>query len=188
MIAIQKTVEPAGLAELRRQAVEARLSPKEAYDTLKNPLKTTVRDSLVEEQGQLCAYCMCRIPRSDMDPGITPIVIEHMVPRDPSDHRDAGQGLDYNNFVAVCHGNRGAHGTKNKTDLICDAHKDNLEFRKVNPCKPETLQSIFYTLDGKIDAYDPDVKSIVARMSRQKSINFLMNQAAAFAASSSMAG
>ena len=33
-----------------------------------------------------------------------------------------------------------------------------------------------------------DNPNIVARMSRQKSIKFLMNQAAAFAASSSMAG
>ena len=144
MIAIQKKAEPAELAELRHQAERLMLSPEEAYDTLKNPLKAMVRDSLVDEQGQLCAYCMCRIPRTDIDPGIAPIVIEHMDPRNSADHRDAGQGLDYNNFVAVCHGNRGAHGTKNKTDLICDAHKDNLEFRKVNPCKPETLQSIFY--------------------------------------------
>lgn len=159
MIAIQKKTEPAGLMQLRQRAVAAGLSPKDAYATLRGQLKSTVRDSLVEEQGQLCAYCMCRIPRLDVDPQITPIIIEHMVPRDPADRRDSGQGLDYNNFVAVCRGNSGPHGTRTIVDLTCDAHKENFEFKKINPCKPETLQSIFYTTDGKIDASDPDVKS-----------------------------
>ena len=101
---------------------------------------------------------MCRIPRSDVDPVITPISIEHIAARNPLDKRDAGQGLDYNNFVAVCHGNKGPHGTRTIVDLTCDAHKGNEEFRKINPCIPETLNSVIYTLDGKIDATDPDVQ------------------------------
>ncbi|MCM1553529.1 MAG: hypothetical protein NC092_12665, partial [Butyrivibrio sp.] len=43
-------------------------------------------------------------------------------------------------------------------DLTCDKHRQNIEFRKINPCKKETLQTIFYTLDGSIDASDPDVR------------------------------
>ena len=159
MIAIKKQGEPAGLTRLRERAVAAGLSPKEAYDTLRNPLKEQVRNSLLEEQGQLCAYCMCRIPRKDVDPGIPSIVMEHMIPRDPDDHRDIGQGLDYNNLVVVCHGNRGSNGTRHTFDLTCDAYKGNREFKKLNPCKPDTLQSIFYKLDGQIDASDPEVKS-----------------------------
>lgn len=158
MIAIQKGSEPEGLAELRQKAIDEGLSPKEAYALLKNPLKGQVRDKLVEEQGQICAYCMCRIPRRDVDPVITPIIMEHMMPRSPDDGRNIGQGLDYHNFVAVCHGNRGPHGTRRVSDLTCDGHKGNDEFRKVNPCRPETLSSIMYTLDGKIDAADPDVQ------------------------------
>lgn len=158
MIAIQKKAEPAGLMRLRQRAAAAGLSPKEAYGTLRNPLKEQVCKSLADEQGQLCAYCMCRIPRTDAGPKITPIIIEHILPRDPADRRDAGQGLDYNNFVAVCHGNKAPHGNRTLVDLTCDAHKENVEFRKVNPCKTETLASIFYTLDGKIDAVDPEVR------------------------------
>ncbi len=158
MIAIQKRREPEGLARLRQKAIEKELSPKESYALLKNPLKEQVRDSLVEEQGQICAYCMCRIPRQDVDPVITPIIVEHMVARSPGDGRNIGQGLDYHNFVAVCHGNRGPHGSRTISDLTCDGHKENAEFRKVNPCRPETLTSITYTLDGKIDAADPDVR------------------------------
>lgn len=157
MIPIQKKAEPVGLTHLRQKAVDASLSPKAAYDKLRNPLKKQVRDSLVEEQGQLCAYCMCKIPRTDADLQITPIIIEHITPRDPVDGLDAGQGLDYYNFVAVCHGNKGPHGTRTIADLTCDAHKANVEFRKINPCKSETLASIFYSLDGKIDASDSDV-------------------------------
>mgnify|MGYP000845311952 CR=1 FL=1 len=52
---------------------------------------------------------------------------------DQTDRRDTGQGLDYNNFVAVCHGNKGPHGTRTIADLTCDAHKGNMEFRKINP-------------------------------------------------------
>lgn len=158
MIEIQKGKEPAGLARLRGIAAAAGLSPKEAYARLKNPLKARVRQSLVEEQGGLCAYCMCRIPREDAAPRITPVIIEHMIPRDPADGRDVGQGLDYDNLLAVCHGNRSAQGIRQIADLTCDAHRGNTEFRKVNPCKPETLTSITYSLDGKIDATDLDAR------------------------------
>ena len=66
-------------------------------------------------------------------------------------------GLDYNNLLAVCNGNRAARGTRRKNDLTCDAHRENEEFIKINPCKPETLETIFYSLDGKIDATDADL-------------------------------
>lgn len=159
MIPIKKGTEPAGLVQLRQKAVNRGLSPKEAYNTLRDPLKSQVRQSMVEEQGELCAYCMCRIPRADADPRIAPIIIEHITPRNPVDGRDVGQGLDYENLVAVCHGNK-APKSENRVfdDFTCDAHRGNTEFRKVNPCKPETLETIVYTLDGKIDATDADVK------------------------------
>ena len=158
MIAITKKSEPGGLKKLRKKAFKEGLTPARAYKRLKDPLKTRVRNALVAEQGQLCAYCMCRIPRSDAGPEITPIIIEHCIPRNPRDKRNVGQGLNYNNLLAVCHGNRASKGLHNMCDLTCDAHRGNTEFRKVNPCKPETLTTIFYRLDGEIDAYDPDVQ------------------------------
>lgn len=157
MIPITKKAEPDGLAELRQQAIERGLSPEEAYDTLCNPLKEHVRDSLVEEQGGLCAYCMCKIPRSDAGDQ-PPINIEHFISQNPVSRMDVGQGLDYNNFFAVCHGNRGRRGTRRKRDLTCDAHRGNTELRKVNPLDPTTLASIYYDLQGKIYATDPDAQ------------------------------
>lgn len=158
MIPIRKGTEPARLKRLRKAADSRGLSPEDAYATLKGPLKRDVRKKLTKEQGGLCAYCMCRIPRNDVGHNIAPIVIEHRIPRNPEDGRNVGQGLDYGNMLVVCHGNRGPHRSRTFADLTCDAHRKNTEFRKVNPCKPETLKTITYELDGKIDASDPDVR------------------------------
>ncbi|MBT9775874.1 TIGR02646 family protein [Clostridium sp. MCC353] len=159
MIPIRKSTEPPELTKLRKNAIEKGLSPDDAYKTLKGTKKEKVRNSLLHEQGQLCAYCMCRIPRNDVDADIAPIVIEHYLARNPVDGRDVGQGLDYNNLLAVCNGNRAGKAKKHSfVDLTCDAHRGNTEFRKINPCDPDTLTSIFYTMDGKIDSTDPDVK------------------------------
>lgn len=157
MIKIVKGTEPAGLKPLRDQAISDGVSEKEAYERLRNPLKDQVRRSLVNEQGGLCAYCMCSIPRRDAAPSIAPIIIEHYVPRNPADGRSVGQALDYNNLLAVCHGNKGPSGTRLPEDLTCDAHRGNIEFRKVNPCDERTLETIYYDVNGKIYAGDADV-------------------------------
>lgn len=153
MIFIQKRSEPEGLRLLRENAARRGLTPKQAYKTLRNPLKQDVLDALVEEQGHLCAYCMCRIPRSDVPDfsQIKPITIEHVIPRNPDDGRDVGQGLDYNNLVAVCHGNRAPESEGHAfIDLTCDAHRENTELKKIDPCNARTLDSIEYEIDGTI--------------------------------------
>lgn len=163
MIVIKKGTEPDELEKLRNECLEMGLSPKESYAMLRNPLKTKVLECLKRDQGQLCAYCMCKIPREDRDPGIMGETIEHFIPLDPKDKRDVGQGLDYTNLFAVCHGNtrihqRGVRRTSSKDNLTCDKHRENVEFRKINPCQEETLKTIFYTMDGKIASTDPDVE------------------------------
>lgn len=163
MIEVKKGVEPDGLKELREDLALSGLSPKEMFAELKNPLKKQVVESLRHDQGQLCVYCMSRIPREDKDPGIAGTTIEHFIPLEMKDGCNAGQALDYNNLFAVCHGNvkkrvKGVRRVRTKDDLTCDKHRENTEFRKINPCKMETLQTIFYTLDGRIDASDPDVR------------------------------
>lgn len=158
MIPIQKNAEPIGLTQLRQITINANCSPDVAYNKLQNPLKAEVRDSLVNEQGGLCAYCMCKIPRTDVDPGITHIIVEHVTARNLPSGLNLGQGLDYSNLVATCNGNRASHGKRKLADFTCDAHKGNIEFKKVNPCKPESLTTILYTINGEIDATDSDVK------------------------------
>lgn len=158
MIPITKGSPPQALIDLKNRADTRHLSPEEAYRTLKNPLKRNVLKQLIEEQGHLCAYCMCSIPRKDLDAQITAITIEHIIPENLQDTRNVGQGLDYLNFLAVCNGNTASKGTRKLWDLTCDSSKGNKEFKKINPCIPETLSTIFYTYDGKISATDPDVR------------------------------
>ncbi len=163
MIKIKKGTEPEGLKELREDSMLSELSPKEMFAELKNPLKAQVIESLRHEQGQLCVYCMSKIPREDKDPGIAGTTIEHFIPIDSLDRGNAELALDYNNLFAVCHGNvkkrtKGVRRIRTKDDLTCDKHRGSTQFRKINPCKKETLQTIFYTLDGRIDASDSDVQ------------------------------
>ena len=53
---------------------------------------------------------------------------------------------------------RGVRRTSSTDNLTCDKHRENVEFRKINPCQEETLKTIFYTMDGKIASTDPDVE------------------------------
>lgn len=160
MIPIIKGKPPKELEKLRQKGIKNKWTQEKAYEKLKNPLKAQVREQLVYEQGGLCAYCMCAIPRKDVHPDIEnkAITIEHVIPRKPIDGRDVGQGLNYNNLLVVCHGNQAPHGNHKEEDLTCDAHRKNIEFKKVNPCDPSTLESIYYYLDGRIDASDADAK------------------------------
>lgn len=160
MIAICKGVEPKGLAELRAESIRAGESPDQAYKRLRNPLKSIVRNSLVCEQGRLCAYCMSRIPPLKKENAAELYIhIEHIIPRNPEDHRDIGQGLDYSNMVATCRGYRDNDESRHSEEsLTCDAHKGNKEFRKINPTQSDTLSSIYYTVDGVITSKDPDVR------------------------------
>lgn len=160
MIAICKGVEPEGLAELRAESIRDGDTPDQAYKRLRNPLKKDVRNSLIREQGRLCAYCMSRIPplnRENVEELY--IHIEHIIPRNPEDHRNVGQGLDYSNMVATCRGYRDDDESRHSTEfLTCDAHKGNKEFRKINPLQSNTLSSIYYTVDGVITSDDADVR------------------------------
>lgn len=158
MIPIYKQPEPPELTVLRQRAAADGATPAAAYARLKGNRKEIVKRSLLLEQGKLCAYCMCGIPRNDVEAGVAPIILEHIIPRNPADGRDVGQGLDYSNLVLVCNGNKAQRGKRKMIDFTCDAYKGNRELRKVHPCKPETLSSIFYQLDGVIDARDPNVK------------------------------
>ena len=155
MLLIQKKEPPAELVELKNEAARRGLSPKEAYKLLHNPLKGQVTAQLMEEQGHLCAYCMRRIPDERVpSKDIADVSIEHWLARDPKSGEDRGQGLDYSNFLAVCSGNCGPKGQRNKRDLTCDAKRGNRDLT-INPLDPDTLKSIFYRANGEIATSDP---------------------------------
>lgn len=144
MILINKGPEPRELTEYRLD----KSNGEPTYDGLQNRHQI-VLDSLIREQGGLCAYCMCRIPQSSQKHN-PPASIEHI---DPQSDTDNAKALDYHNMLAVCSGNRnpvneGQYRFGEKR-LTCDAHRHNAPLT-VNPLDSRTLASIKYKSDGTI--------------------------------------
>lgn len=160
MIPINKKETPQILLEKQKIAYERGLNSVEAYKLLNSNEKKIILGQLMEEQGHCCAYCMRPIPDSRPIPeGIHPVTIEHWFPRNPLNHEERGQGLDYGNMLAVCSGNRGAKHTRKPRDLTCDAkRKDSYRQLKLNPCDPSTLESIQYKENGEMFSQDKEIQ------------------------------
>lgn len=156
MIEIKKSSAPPDLVKFQQDAVAQGLTANQAYDTLRNPLKKEVIELLSKEQGYICAYCMRRIP--DERDGILPAKIEHWSARNGEHGETCGSygALDYCNFLAVCSGNQNDRSKSKEEKLTCDASRGNKKLT-VNPLKPETLSTIYYTEDGLIAASDPNI-------------------------------
>lgn len=158
MIEIKKTSPPSELLTLQQNAVTQGLSANEAYDTLRNPLKTDVINQLMCDQGHLCAYCMRKIP--DERIGLPHVKIEHWEARNGEGDETCGpqSALDYGNFLAVCSGNQNDTSKSKEEKLTCDAKRGN-EKLKVKPCDAATLSTIYYTENGLIAATDSDINT-----------------------------
>lgn len=167
MIAIKKREAPQCLLEKQKMAEERHLNSEEAYNLLNKAEKAEIISALMSEQGHLCAYCSRRIPDNRVPPedyeDIPPVTIEHWFPRKPSDGTEIGQGLDYQNFLAVCSGNRRKHKPGERRHgngvLTCDAKRmGTYQQLTLNPCRPNTLESLYYTDDGKLCSHDPEIQ------------------------------
>ncbi|MCX2479743.1 hypothetical protein OQY15_11655 [Pedobacter sp. MC2016-15] len=142
MIWINKGVEPIEWSEKKATPGFTKYEPIPA-----------LRDALLEEQKNICAYCMRRIPVKDA--GITESSkIEHLKSR----HRHPALDRDYNNMVVCCPGSidGSAHCDKSK------AHED-LTF---SPFNTAVQKSIAYsTKDGTIKSstpsWDTDINNVL---------------------------
>lgn len=130
MVYIRKRMEPKKLQTYRQQ-------PNATFDSMDADVKTQLRNSLLAEQGHLCAYCMCRI-HDERD-----VKIEHWTPR------NSGNEMDYNNLLAVCYGNEGFP----KNRQTCDTRKGS-NVISINPLKESDMQRIFYSNSGEIHSTD----------------------------------
>lgn len=142
MIEIKKGKEPPELIAYRK-------TPYATYDNMPKDVHDAVLDSLMEEQGYLCAYCMRKIPQKDRMPSVT---IEHW---DPQSKTSSDKALDYRNMFAVCNGNRGCGIEKHMT---CDAKRGNTPLT-VHPLNRLTLSSIQYKSDGSIFSCEPNINT-----------------------------
>lgn len=120
MIYIQKGPEPTSLTEYKKQQ----------YAYFDGCNKEDIREKLLQEQGDLCAYCMKRIDKDHMK-------IEHWYPEDRLSEKER---LDYRNMLGVCEGH--IDGQKGKEDT-CDTQKGN-QLITVDPRDIRTISEIKY--------------------------------------------
>ena len=102
--------------------------------------KKEIRQSLLEEQHYLCAYCMSSIKNQELH-----MSIEHLIPLSKSKEK----ALDYRNYLDVCKG--GADLPRNRRQCICcDASKGDQELQCVNPFDEAQMNQIRYLSDGTL--------------------------------------
>ena len=135
--------------------LEFKRIPDVTYDDNRLP-KKKLKESLLKEQGYLCAYCMSRIHENSMK-------IEHWWPQSPDyeicnispeeKEQERLRSIDYKNMLAVCKGEEG-----NKSYLQhCDTKKGN-KFLLYNPSNPEHYNKIKikYLRTGRIESDDEE--------------------------------
>ena len=130
MIYIQKRPEPDLLLKYRYQ-INAR------FDDMDSDVKKQLRESLLSEQGHLCAYCMKRID------GMKNVKIEHFEARTPENE------LRYHNLLAVCKGGDGGPVQARS----CDTKKENRPIF-INPLSKSDMDRIYYNNNGEIHSSD----------------------------------
>lgn len=127
----ERNREPQELSEYRDT------TPDATYDDLR--CKEQIRQSLVNEQGYICAYCMGKIDVNDS-------TIEHYIsqkrhkdsPYSEEEHKK--QSLLYSNMYGVCI-NNAKH---------CDKKRGNIPINILDPHHDSCEELITYNLDGEI--------------------------------------
>lgn len=132
MIPIHKHQEP-------RELVEYRATPNSTYEGMPGETKNIVKASLLQEQGNLCAYCMGRIGKENSS-------IEHW----DAQTNQHGNDLNYSNMLAVCR-----KEGRPKSEQTCDISKNGFPI-KFNPASSnESKLAIYYNeFDASIHSYD----------------------------------
>ena len=135
MIHIKKGTAPKKFQEFKQQ------TPQAHFDDMPTDVKVALRQSLLEEQGYLCAYCMRRIHDNHNE-----VKIEHYEPRNPQNE------LECSNLLAVCMGNSAGNQREHQH---CDTKKGNKRLH-VNPQNVDHIKQISYRSDGTIYARNND--------------------------------
>lgn len=141
MIPIRKKKKPQELVAYCRQK-------NAKYDEMPKDVKMAVRQSLITEQGYLCAYCMQRIQDVDFDTVPPKASIEHWRVQSKTPE----VSLDYGKMLAVCR----SEGLP-KAEQTCDVARGDKDL-KWNPANPDHALSmrISYSRDGSISSDDKE--------------------------------
>ena len=126
---------------------------RNAFDNLRET-KALIRESLVQEQHGLCAYCMRRIqdkPERSDEGNDYPTRIEHWQPLS----KNTENALEYANMLGVCYGGDKMEEpiepeesrVKTRRVLCCDASKGDAEIT-IDPRDPIQMGKIQYDEEG----------------------------------------
>ena len=110
------------------------------YDELQPDDKAKIKNVLLNEQGLICAYCMCRIGAADS-------TIEHYLTRSDNPNRS----LDYENLLAVCSGRAGR-------DRTCGNSRENKPLH-IDPTEERHIRTVSYSFGGEISSNDSDFQN-----------------------------
>ncbi len=132
MITINKNQEPNELLQYRQQT-------STSFDAMDARVKSAVKNSLLEEQGCLCCYCMKRISETNMK-------VEHWHSQKQYPHEQ----LYYQNLLAACPG-------RSEKKYHCDTKKghDDLKFNPADKNHP-IENYVKYSVDGEIQSLDTE--------------------------------
>jgi|TARA_R110000751_G_scaffold82578_1_gene166154 uncharacterized protein (TIGR02646 family) len=135
MYEIKKNPQPNSLTTYK-------YDPNASYNNLTADVKTNLKESLLDEQGHLCAYCMGSIKVDAMR-------IEHWA----SQTNNPNLELDYSNMLACCQGNQG----QDPSFYICDKRKADSDL-KYNPSNLRhfILTRLYYDGQGQIKSLEVD--------------------------------
>ncbi|HAU5649095.1 TPA: TIGR02646 family protein [Serratia marcescens] len=104
------------------------------------PVKDSIRLSLLQEQGHLCAYCMSRITINNMK-------VEHWACQADNPMRQ----LDYSNLLGCCKGDEG----ERFVNQTCDSRKGNKPL-KFNPSRLQDRINTIIVYGGQGNIYSTD--------------------------------
>ncbi len=143
---ITKNAEPAILRRFREDQTlteaEKNYSALGSYPADEMPkAQQIIKQSLLEEQGFICAYCMKRVET---------VRIEHWYPQNCEIDPEKGKKLsiEYPNFLGVCMGYIYIDHD-NKSDPHCEANRGNI-LLTVDPQNQNTVSKIQFTEIGSI--------------------------------------
>ncbi len=140
---------------------DCRTTPGSNFDSCN---KNDMRVALIEEQGNVCAYCNQRINNETDEKGKQKMKIEHWEPRNSANE------MQWNNLLGVCLGNLGSPSKIQH----CDTKKGNTSIQ-ISPLNQSLLNQIKYRANGEIYSEN---KNLNIDLSETLNLNFplLVNQ------------
>jgi uncharacterized protein (TIGR02646 family) len=135
--------------------------------------KEEIRQSLLEEQHYLCAYCMRKIKNNGQT-----TTIEHL----HSLSKNKEEALEYKNMLGVCDGGRNWKGN-GKRILCCDACKADEDELSISPLNKQQMDILIYDKSGfiktrsKNEALEKDINETLCLNGLWKNGQFIADTA-----------